>query len=109
MRVRAFILRKLVLKMKRKTISMDDEIYEALQRIRAAMISAGQDMSFTGTVEVILLSGILGADKLDNKRWQEIGEFMRKDSFENIESLMDQHVEQVMKRMKEIRKTMEEF
>ncbi len=57
-------------------------------------------MSFTTIVNVVLLGGILGANKLDNNIWREILSFIEEESPKlEFEALRDQYVEKLIKRM----------
>ncbi len=84
----------------RRTITFNEEIYSELMNIRASAISAGKEMSFTTIVNVVLLGGILGANKLDNNIWREILGFIEEESPKlELEALRDQYVEKLIKRM----------
>lgn len=57
-------------------------------------------MSFTTVVNVVLLGGILGANKLDNNMWREILSFIEEESpVLELEALRDQYVEKMVKKM----------
>ena len=77
----------------RKTITIDDELYELLQRLRAKMIGQGKDMSFAGTVNIVMMSGILGSEKFDEKIWSELAEFFE---HPKIEDNVEQEIEQLV-------------
>jgi len=68
--------------------------------IRASAISAGKEMSFTTVVNVVLLGGILGANKFDSNIWREILGFIE-EAFPDLEleALRDQYVEKMVKKM----------
>ena len=84
----------------RRTITFNEEIYNELMNIRASAISAGKEMSFTTIVNVVLLGGILGANKFDSAIWKEILSFIEEVSPNlELEALRDQYVEKMVKRM----------
>ena len=84
----------------RRTITFNEAIYNELMNIRASAISAGKEMSFTTVVNVVLLGGILGANKLDNNMWREILSFIEEESpVLELEALRDQYVEKMVKKM----------
>ncbi len=89
--------------MKRKTITLDDVLYETIQKIRAGLISNGIDMSFTTTVNVVLTCGILGSEKFDEEIWKEIADFFSGNPEEDIESIIDNYTEFLVQRLKKIR------
>ena len=68
--------------------------------IRASAISAGKEMSLTTVVNVVLLGGILGANKFDNNIWKEILAFIEEEFPElELEALRDQYVEKMVKKL----------
>lgn len=84
----------------RKTITFNEAIYNELMNIRASAISAGKEMSLTTVANVVLLGGILGANKFDNHIWKEILAFIEEESPElELEALRDQYVEKMVKRL----------
>ena len=84
----------------RKTITFNEAIYNELMNIRASAISAGKEMSLTTVVNVVLLGGILGANKFDNNIWKEILAFIEEEFPElELEALRDQYVEKMVKKL----------
>lgn len=84
----------------RKTITFNEAIYNELMNIRASAISAGKEMSLTTVVNVVLLGGILGANKFDNQIWKEILAFIEEASPDlELEALRDQYVEKMVKKL----------
>jgi len=84
----------------RRTITFNEPIYTELMNIRASAISAGKEMSFTTIVNVVLLGGILGANKFDSNIWKEILGFIEEAGQDlELEALRDQYVEKMVKRM----------
>ena len=84
----------------RRTITFNEAIYSELMNIRASAISAGKETSFTTIVNVVLLGGILGANKFDARIWVELLSFMEAESPElELEALRDQYVEKMVKKM----------
>jgi hypothetical protein len=84
----------------RRTITFDEAIYNELMSIRASAISAGKEMSFTTIVNVVLLGGIMGANRFDTHIWKEILAFIEQESSSlEFEALRDQYVEKMVKRM----------
>ncbi len=84
----------------RKTITFNEAIYNELMNIRASAISAGKEMSITTVVNVVLLGGILGANKFDNQTWRAILGFIEEESSElELEALRDQYIEKMVKKL----------
>ncbi len=84
----------------RRTITFNEPIYNELMNIRASAISAGKEMSFTTIVNVVLLGGILGANKLDTHAWKDILAFIEEEfPTLELEALRDQYIEKLVKRM----------
>lgn len=85
--------------MLRRTITLNDAIYNELQKIRAASLELGREMSFTTIVNIVLLGGILGADRFDAHTWREILAFIEEESPTlEFEALHDQYVEKMVKK-----------
>ena len=84
----------------RKTITFNESIYNELMNIRASAISAGKEMSLTTIANVVLLGGILGANKFDNNIWKEILAFIEEESPDlELEALRDQYAEKMVKKL----------
>lgn len=91
--------------MKRKTITIDDELYEMLQKIRASMISHGMDMSFTTTANIVMVSGILGSEKFDDKIWEGVAEFFHEAEHMHVQSeeLINHYTEYLLRRLAKLK------
>ncbi|HIJ98510.1 TPA: hypothetical protein H1005_01025 [archaeon] len=93
-------MKRFITTMIRRTITFNVDIYNELMNIRASAISAGKEMSFTTIVNVVLLGGILGANKFDTSIWKEILSFIEEESSVlELEALRDQYVEKMVKKM----------
>lgn len=80
----------------RRTITLNDAIYNELQKIRASVIRAGRDISFTTIVNVVLLGGIVGADSFDARTWRIIKNFVDQTGVElEIEAIRDQYADMI--------------
>ena len=87
----------------RKTITLDSNLYNTIQKIRAGLISNGLDMSFTTTVNVVLISGIVGSEKFDDEIWKEIAQFFQSGPEDNIEDIISQYTEFLLSKLKRLR------
>ncbi len=65
--------------MQRKTITIHDEIYRELQKIRASFIESDivPDMSFTTAVNMVLLGGIVATDRFTDDDWGVLSKFLQ--------------------------------
>jgi len=89
--------------MKRKTITIDDDLYEALQKIRAAIIASGRDITFTRLVKTVMISGILSAEKLDDEICEELWEFIQGRELDlQLEKLVDEYTRHILKKVEEV-------
>lgn len=95
--------------MKRKTLTIDDELYEMLQKIRASMISHGMDMSFTTTANIVMVSGILGSEKFDDKIWEEVAEFFAETKQMHVasEEPVNHYTEYLLRRLAKLKEVHE--
>ena len=84
----------------RKTIILEDEVYEALQKFRAEMLMAGKDISFNAAVNALLFNGIIEAQDMSGERWKELRGF--ESAHDEFSAEIDKHIEQMLKRMKKI-------
>jgi predicted CopG family antitoxin len=84
----------------RKTIILEDEVYEALQKFRAEMLMVGKDISFNAAVNALLFNGIIEAQDMSGERWKELRGFQS--AHDEFSEEIDKHIEQMLKRMKKI-------
>lgn len=88
--------------MARRTITIEDFIHQSIQKIRGRVIEGTQeDFSYTTAVNMILLAGIIGASKFDDKDWETIWAFL-KDKKPALEfaAVEDKITEELLKRLK---------
>lgn len=64
--------------MGRMTITLDDDIQKVLRKIQGTFIAdSGDEWSFTTIANMVLLAGILGAERLRKKDWETIFNFLK--------------------------------
>lgn len=80
--------------MNRLSITLNDILDEKLRDIQGGLIRGRKaDVSFTTTVNVVLLGGILGSDKLDDEDWAMIRGFLDEEELNlNKEGLTDNFI-----------------
>ena len=63
--------------MNRITVTLANEIEEALRRIQGGLIQGRKhDVSFTTTINIVLLAGIIATDEFSNETWKMIRDFL---------------------------------
>lgn len=63
--------------MGRITVTLDDDIIKALRQIQGKFIAdSGDEWSFTTIINMVLLGGLLGADRFRKKDWRTIYDFL---------------------------------
>ncbi len=80
--------------MNRLSITLNETLEEKLREIQGGLIKGRKaDVSFTTTVNTVLLGGILGSDKLDEEDWTMIRDFLDKEELNlNKEGLTDNFI-----------------
>ncbi|MBI3639700.1 MAG: hypothetical protein HY223_05225 [Thaumarchaeota archaeon] len=80
--------------MNRLSITLNDTLDEKLRDIQGGLIKGRKaDVSFTATVNTVLLAGILASDKLDEKDWAMIRGFLDEEELNlNKEGLTDNFI-----------------
>lgn len=86
-----------MVKQNRLSITLDQVLEDKLRDIQGGLIQGRKaDVSFTTTVNVVLLAGILASDKLDEKDWEMIRDFLDKEALNlDAEGLTDSFVNQL--------------
>lgn len=82
----------------RKTVTINDALYNVIQAIRGKFIGDRifEDMSFSTALNMILLGGIAGCDDFDEETWKTIRSFLAEEK-EKID------LEGFKERLKELR------
>jgi len=63
--------------MNRITVSLVSEIEDALRRIQGGLIQGRkQDISFTTTINTVLLAGIIATGEFSTETWDAVREFL---------------------------------
>ena len=63
--------------MNRITVTLNEVIEQQLRNIQGGLISGRkQDVSFTTTINTVLLAGILGSSEFSDKTWALLKEFL---------------------------------
>jgi hypothetical protein len=80
--------------MSRLSITLDDKLEDELRDIQGGLIRGRKaDVSFTTTVNTVLVAGILASDKLDDQDWAVIRDFLDKEELNlNKEGLTDNFI-----------------
>lgn len=66
--------------MGRMTITLNDTLEKSLRRIQGKFIhDFEKDWSFTTIVNMVILGGLLGAERLKNKDWEVIDDFLKEE------------------------------
>lgn len=80
--------------MNRLSITLHDQLEEELRDIQGGLIRGRKaDVSFTTTVNAVLVAGILASDKLDDEDWTIIRDFLDKEDLNlNKEGLTDNFI-----------------
>lgn len=66
--------------MNRLSITLNDRLEDELRNIQGGLIRGRKaDVSFTTTVNAVLLAGVLASDKLDDEDWAMIRNFLDKE------------------------------
>ncbi|MBI5378445.1 MAG: hypothetical protein HZA82_07470 [Thaumarchaeota archaeon] len=80
--------------MNRLSITLNDTLEEKLRDIQGGLIRGRKaDVSFTTTVNSVLLAGILASDKLDEEDWAMIRGFLDEEELNlNKEGLTDNFI-----------------
>ena len=89
-------------KVPRRTITVEDFIHQVIQSIRGRIIEdTHKDFSYTTTVNMILLAGLIGASKFDDKDWGVIRSFLE-DKRTGLEfaAIEDKIAAELLKRLK---------
>jgi len=86
----------------RRTITIEDFIHQVIQGVRGRIIeSTHKDFSYTTTVNMILLGGLIGVSKFDNKDWEIIRSFLEdKETELELAATEDKIAEELLKRLK---------
>lgn len=81
----------------RLSITLDRELGDILRDIQGGLIRGRKaDVSFTTTVNVVLLAGVLASDKLDKDDWETIRDFLDKKGLNlDAEGLTDNFINQL--------------
>lgn len=89
----------------RRTVTVEDNIHRSVQKIRAKLIEeTGEDFSYTTTVNMLLLGGLIGVSKFDDEDWNILYDFLRdKKSELEFKALEDQIADNLLKRIRENR------
>ena len=84
--------------MKRITVTLDTVIEQELRKIQGGLIAGrNQDVSFTTTVNVVLLAAMLGADEFSKDTWAKVRKFL---DDEQIELDMEGSTDNFLKQLK---------
>lgn len=63
--------------MNRITVTLNEVIEQQLRNIQGGLISGRkQDVSFTTTINTVLLAGILGSSEFSDKTWEQLRNFL---------------------------------
>ena len=88
-----------MMNMVRKTITIHDQIYDSIQKIRAKLIEARvvDDLSFTSAINMVLLAGVMATKYFDDNAWKAIADFLNKEKEKlDHEALFDQLYEKML-------------
>ncbi|MFO7872125.1 MAG: hypothetical protein R6U26_00610 [Candidatus Undinarchaeales archaeon] len=91
----------------RKTISINKKLYDTIQKLRGNMIASGLDLSFTTTVNVVMVSGLMGCEEFNEEIWAEIANFFKGEQGENIDTIIDQYEQFLLQKLKDLREVNE--
>ncbi len=91
----------------RKTISINKKLYDTIQKLRGNMIASGLDLSFTTTVNVVMVSGLMGCEEFNEEIWAEIANFFKGEQAENIDTIIEQYEQFLLQKLKDLREVNE--
>ena len=83
--------------MKRITVTLDTVIEQELRKIQGGLIAGrNQDVSFTTTVNVVLLAAMLGVDEFSEDTWVKVRKFLDDEQIElDMEGSTDNFLNQL--------------
>lgn len=64
----------------RRTVTINDTLYNEVQKVRASFIKTGQEMSFTTAINMVLLGGLVGTSKFTPEEWSIVADFLKEES-----------------------------
>ena len=92
--------------MNRRTITIDDSIYRALQKMRAEFIQSEivDDLSFTAAVNLVLLGGLIAADRFLEDDWALLRSYLeeKRESLK-LDSFTDRRAEGYLRGLENLR------
>lgn len=90
----------------RKTITIKEDLESTIQKLRGEMISQGLDLSFSTTMNIVVVSGLVGCEKFDQEIWAEIADFFEEapEDEEEIEKIIKPYKDFLLSKLKRLKK-----